>query len=192
MWDDSRPVVGCHAAFLEFEDGTAATAVYSGYDHFHSRELTFGVGEAKPVAEASIYAQARKTLRQLANGAAETTLKRAQRYGGVSRAGRAPRRSTSWVLGGPLIVTCEQGDVRLTPGGLRVYSDEDTWDIPISTETDGRHGIVNQMYEAVVSGRRPSADGLWGKATLEVLLAVLASARERREVFLAHQVPMPN
>ena len=192
MWDDSRPVVGCHAAFLEFEDGTAATAVYSGYDHFHSRELTFGVGGAKPVAEASIYAQARKTLRQLANGAAETTLKRAQRYGGVSRAGRAPRRSTSWVLGGPLIVTCEQGDVRLTPGGLRVYSDEDTWDIPISTETDGRHGIVNQMYEAVVSGRRPSADGLWGKATLEVLLAVLASARERREVFLAHQVPMPN
>lgn len=192
MWDDSRPVVGCHAAFLEFEDGTAATAVYSGYDHFHSRELTFGVGEAKPVAEASIYAQARKTLRQLANGAAETTLKRAQRYGGASRAGRAPRRSTSWVLGGPLIVTCEQGDVRLTPSGLRVYSDEDTWDIPISTETDGRHGIVNQMYEAVVSGRRPSADGLWGKATLEVLLAVLASARARKEVFLAHQVPMPN
>jgi phthalate 4,5-cis-dihydrodiol dehydrogenase len=192
MWDDSRPVVGCHAAFLEFEDGTAATAVYSGYDHFHSRELTFGVGEAKPVAEASIYAQARKTLRQLANGAAETTLKRAQRYGAASRAGRAPRRSTSWVLGGPLIVTCEQGDVRLIPGGLRVYSDEDTWDIPISTETDGRHGIVNQMYEAVVSGRRPSADGLWGKATLEVLLAVLASARARKEVFLAHQVPMPN
>jgi phthalate 4,5-cis-dihydrodiol dehydrogenase len=192
MWDDSRPVVGCHAAFLEFEDGTAATAVYSGYDHFHSRELTFGVGEAKPVAEASIYAQARKTLRQLANGAAETMLKRAQRYGGASRAGRAPRRSTSWVLGGPLIVTCEQGDVRLTPGGLRVYSNEDTWDIPISTETDGRHGIVNQMYEAVVNGRRPSADGLWGKATLEVLLAVLASARARKEVFLAHQVPMPN
>ena len=48
MWDESRPVVGCHAAFLEFEDGTAATAVYSGYDHFNSRELTFGVGEARP------------------------------------------------------------------------------------------------------------------------------------------------
>ena len=43
MWDESRPVVGCHTAFLEFEDGTAATAVYSGYDHFNSRELTFGV-----------------------------------------------------------------------------------------------------------------------------------------------------
>ena len=192
MWDESRPVVGCHAAFLEFEDGTAATAVYSGYDHFNSRELTFGVGEARPAAEASVYAQGRKTLRQLASGEAETALKRAQRYGGTGRAsGAPPRRSASWVLGGPLIVTFDKGDVRLTPGGLRIYSDDDTWEIPISRETDGRHGIVDQMYEAVVNGRRPSADGRWGKATLEVLLAVFASARQRREVCLAHQVPLP-
>ena len=192
MWDESRPVVGCHAAYLEFEDGTAATAVYSGYDHFNSRELTFGVGEVRSTAEASVYAQGRKTLRQLASGEAETALKRAQRYGGASRAARAPRRSASWVLGGPLIVTFEQGDVRLTPSGLCIYGNEDTRSIPISTEIDGRHGIVDQLYEAVVNGRRPSADGLWGKATLEVLLAVLASARERRELFLAHQVPAPD
>jgi predicted dehydrogenase len=192
-WDESRPVVGCHAAYLEFEDGTAATAVYSGYDHFQSRELTFGVGEARSSVESSTYAQARKTLRQLASGDAETALKRAQRYGGTGRAsGAPPRRSATWVLGGPLIVTFDTGDVRLTPGGLRIYSDDDTWEIPISRERDGRHGIVDQMYEAVANGRRPSADGRWGKATVEVLLAVLASARERREVFLSHQVPLPN
>jgi phthalate 4,5-cis-dihydrodiol dehydrogenase len=191
-WDDSRPVVGCHAAFLEFEDGTAATAVYSGYDHFNSRELTFGVGEAGPAAEASRYAQGRKTLRQLENGEAEAALKRAQRYGGASRTARAPRRSASWVLGGPLIVTFEHGDVRLTPGSLRIYGDEESRDIPIGTETDGRHSIVDQLYEAVIGGRPPSADGSWGKATLEVLLAVFASARERREVLLSHQVPAPN
>ena len=132
-------------------------------------------------------------MRQLASGEAETTLKRAQRYGGARRvAGATPRRSAGWVLGGPLIVTFDKGDVRLTPGSLRVYSDEDTWEIPISTETDGRHGIVQQLYEAVVNGRRPCADGRWGKATVEVVLAVLASAQERREVFLAHQVPLPN
>lgn len=191
MWDARRPVVGCHAAYLEFEDGTAATAIYSGYDHFHSRQLTFGVGEARPAAEPSTYAQARRTLRQIDSGAAEAALKRAQRYGGTRRAaGAAPRHSTGWVLGGPLIVTFDKGDVRLTPGGLQVYSDENTWEIPISTETDGRYGIVNQMYEAVVHGRRPSTDGRWGKATVEVLLAVLASARERREIFLSHQVPV--
>ena len=53
-------------------------------------------------------------------------------------------------------------------------------------------GIVDQLYEAVVNGRRPCADGRWGKATVEVVLAVLASAQERREVFLAHQVPLPH
>ena len=192
LWDEDRPVVGCHAAFLEFEDGTAATAIYSGYDHFNSRELTFGVEATSPALEASVYAQGRKTLRQLANADAETVLKRNQRYGGASRATRAPRRSASWVLGGPLVVTFEHGDVRLTPSGLRIYGDEEIRDIPIGTETDGRHGIVDQLYEAVVNGRRPSADGSWGKATLEVLLAVFASARERQEVFLSHQVPAPN
>ncbi|MGH8057979.1 MAG: Gfo/Idh/MocA family oxidoreductase [Candidatus Entotheonellia bacterium] len=194
MWDERRPVVGCHAAYLEFEDGTAATAVYSGYDHFNSRELTFGVGQARQEAESSAHAQGRKTLRQLASGEAETALKRAQRYGGASWAGRAagapPRRSATWVLGGPLVVTFEHGDVRLTPSGLVIYGDEDQREIPLSRETDGRHGIVNQLYEAVVNGRRPTTDGRWGKATVEVLLAVFASARERREVFLAHQVPL--
>jgi phthalate 4,5-cis-dihydrodiol dehydrogenase len=187
VWDASRPVVGCHAAFLEFEDGTAATAIYSGYDHFHSRQLTFGVGQAEPAVPAG---QARRTLRQLGSPAAETALKQAQRYGGRGRAaGAASGRSASWVLGGPLIVTFDKGDVRLTPGGLCVYGDDDTWDIPLHTETDGRHGIVEQLYEAVLHGRQPSADGAWGKATLEVLLAVFASARERREICLAHQVP---
>ncbi len=191
LWDAKRPVVGCHAAYFDFEDGTAATAIYSGYDHFDSRELTFGVGEARLAAGSSAYAQARRTLRQLTDGDAETALKRAQRYGGARRApGAAPRRSAGWVLGGPLIVTFEHGDVRLTPGGLRLYSDEESWEIPISTATDGRHGIINHLYEAVVHGRRPFADGRWGKATVEVLLAVLESARERRELFLAHQVPL--
>lgn len=196
VWDERRPVVGCHTAYLEFEDGTAATAVYSGYDHFQSRELTFGVDDARPVVEPSAYARARLTLRQLESGDEEAALKRAQRYGGTSRAGRAsgaaPRRSAAWVLGGPLLVTFDKGDVRLTPSGLRVYGDEDTWEIPVNTETDGRHGIVDQMYEAMVNGRRPSADGPWAKATLEVLLAVLESARQRREIFLSHQVPLSN
>src|SRR5262245_66302184 len=95
LWDANRPVVGCHAAYLDFEDGTAATAVYSGYDHFNSRALTFGVGEARPAARSSAYAQARRTLWQRGSGDAERALKRAQRYGGRGRtAGAATRPST--------------------------------------------------------------------------------------------------
>ena len=34
-------------------------------------------------------------------------------------------------------------------------------------------------------------DGRWGEATLEVCLAMLESAQERKEIFLSHQVPSP-
>jgi len=41
----------------------------------------------------------------------------------------------------------------------------------------------------VVNGRRPSNDGHWGKATLEVVLALFQSGKERREIQMSHQVP---
>jgi hypothetical protein len=40
---------------------------------------------------------------------------------------------------------------------------------------------------------RPSfCDARWAKATLEALLAIYQSARERREVQLSYQVPLRN
>ena len=61
---------------------------------------------------------------------------------------------------------------------------------PLNDDRDGRDGIIGQVYGAVVNGRLPANDGRWGKATLEVLLAMFQSGRERREIFLAHQTPM--
>ena len=36
-------------------------------------------------------------------------------------------------------------------------------------------------------GKRDFHDARWGKATLEVALAILQSAREKREIVLRHQ-----
>jgi len=60
VWDENRPTEGGHTVFLEFEDGAAATAVYSGYDRFHTSEITFGVGEHGQPADTSVYGRARK------------------------------------------------------------------------------------------------------------------------------------
>jgi phthalate 4,5-cis-dihydrodiol dehydrogenase len=195
-WDETRPVIGCHASFLEFEDGATATAVYSGYDHFNSREFTLGIGGEGQRAVSSEHAQARQRLRHMGSEEAEAALKRSQRHGGTRRAtqarrgpGATPGHSSEWVLGGPLIATFDRGDVRLTPGGLFIYGDEARREVPVSLDTDGRHGIVNQVYQAVADDRRPAADGYWGKATLEVMLAVLESGKERKEIFLSHQTP---
>jgi phthalate 4,5-cis-dihydrodiol dehydrogenase len=52
----------------------------------------------------------------------------------------------------------------------------------------GRREVLDDMLAAIRTGRRPLHDGRWGKATVEVALAILRSAQEGREVALEHQV----
>ena len=193
VWDETRPVPGCYSSFLEFENGVVATAVYSGYDHFNSRELTYRVDEGDAWPDPPVHAKARTALREAGSKEAETAMKRDRRFGGSGRdpAGAAPgqRRPTPWILGGPLVVSFDKGDVRLTPNGLMVYGEEEKWEIPLPSLPDGRDGIIDEVYQAVVNGRRPSNDGHWGKATLEVVLALFQSGKERREIQMSHQVP---
>ena len=193
VWDETRPVPGCYSSFLEFENGVVATAVYSGYDHFSSRELTYRVDEGDAWPDPPVHAKARTALREAGSKEAETAMKRDRRFGGTGRdpAGASPgqRRPTPWILGGPLVASFDKGDVRLTPNGLMVYGEEEKREIPLPNLPDGRDGIIDEVYQAVVNGRRPSNDGHWGKATLEVVLALFQSGKERREIQMSHQVP---
>jgi phthalate 4,5-cis-dihydrodiol dehydrogenase len=44
------------------------------------------------------------------------------------------------------------------------------------------------MIAAIRLGRPPLHNGRWAKANVEVSLALLRSARERREIVLEHQI----
>jgi phthalate 4,5-cis-dihydrodiol dehydrogenase len=46
---------------------------------------------------------------------------------------------------------------------------------------------LTELRDAIVDGKPPLHDGRWGRANLEVCLAVLRSARERKEILLTHQ-----
>lgn len=189
VWDESRPTEGSHAVFLEFEDGMSATAVYNGYDHFHTTELTFGIGEDGGRV-ASDYAVARKALSQARSPEEELKLKESVGYGGA-RAREHPGYGPHQLFFGLTVVSCEKGDIRQSPDGLLIYGEEERREIPLpSDETGGRGAMINELYEAVVHDRQAIHDGRWAKANLEVCLAVLESARERKEVFLSHQTPI--
>ena len=54
-----------------------------------------------------------------------------------------------------------------------------------------RAEVIDELYRAVVHGEAPLHDGAWAMATLEVVLAILRSAREGRDVALSHQVGLP-
>ena len=90
---------------------------------------------------------------------------------------------------GLLIVSCEHGDIRQSPEGLVVYGDSERWSVPLETGVTGRDLMIAELYDAVVNGKAPLHSGRWARATLEVSLGVLESARTRREVLLSHQVP---
>lgn len=191
-WDSSRRVPGAHAAYLEFESGAFATAVYSGLDHWDSRELVYGVGRDGVFPDPAKHAAARRELAAAANPDWEEEAARAERYG----LGRAdPIRpetgpaSAGWLLGGPFVASFDRADVRLTPEGIVVYGDAEREEIPLVTMEDGRDGRLNTFYDAISTGRPLPADARWGNATLELLLAVETSGAERREVFLQHQTP---
>jgi phthalate 4,5-cis-dihydrodiol dehydrogenase len=91
---------------------------------------------------------------------------------------------------GFLLVTCERGDLRLSPNGITAYGVDGVREIQVE-RGPGRPGqgdTLDALWSAVREGRRDFHDARWGKATLEVALSILQSARERREVFLRHQV----
>jgi len=189
VWDPNRRVSGCYTAYLDFKDGTVATVINSGYDHLDSREFVqrgFSVDPAN-------HAKARRELSAAPDAAWEERAAREERYGGARTRSNEPRPaqpSLGWIMGGPLIASFDKGDVRMTPGGLTVYGDDELREIKLGVKgEDGRDGRINTFYDAIVRRRPLPADGAWGMATLEVILAIEESARTRKEALLRHQIP---
>ena len=187
-WDPDRPTEGAHTAFMEFEDGVAATAVFNGYDHFHSSELTFGLSQGGTLEDDAAYATARRA-RQASAAGDDAELKKLRGYGqeGSRPRGRAERHQPFYGL---TIVSCEDGDIRQSADGLIVYGREAKIDVPLPASRTGRDAVLDEVYGAVAEGEPAIHDGPWALATLELTLAVLESGRKRSEVFLKHQVPI--
>lgn len=188
-WDSRRPTEGSHVVFFEFENGASATAVYNGYDHFHTTEWTYGIGEWGERVKTGEYASNRTTIRSLSTDQ-EQALK-------GSRSGYNGKPSIIHADGdlqqpffGVTVVSGERGDMRQTPEGLMIYGDEGVEHLKLPKDVNGRDMVVEEFYHAVTQGKRPVHDGRWGLANLEVCLAVLTSSREKKEVFLSHQVPL--
>jgi phthalate 4,5-cis-dihydrodiol dehydrogenase len=196
IWDRTRPTEGSHATYLEFVDGSAATVVYSGYDRFDTDEFHFWIGEGGQLKEQDRHGQARRALKAVKNPQGEAQLKASTGYGG-SRQRRevfGPSEGKKYHPHfGITIVNCERGDMRPSAEGVYIYDDAGKREIPVplgrAVPDKGR--VVDELYEAVMDDRPVLHDGRWGKATLEVCLAILESARQRKEIFLSHQVATP-
>lgn len=193
IWDPARRSEGAFAAYAEFADGTPATIVYSGYDHFDTDEFHGWIGTYGSPKKPDHHGEARKKLKALARSPEEeAALKASYGYGGTRR------RAEPAAEGGPAahqihwgitLVSCERGEMRQSLDGIWIYEDKGKREIPVPKGRGIRGGVIDEFYDAMVRDQPLLRDGRWEKATLEVCLAILESARERREVFLKHQVP---
>jgi phthalate 4,5-cis-dihydrodiol dehydrogenase len=183
--DPARPTEGSCAALLQFENGAAASLVYSGYDYFDSDEWHFNVSE-RGTPKTLDHGAARRVLMQTADEVRARTESFA--YGSNSAA--MPPHQPHF---GITIATCEQAELRASADGLIKYDRMGPMKINIERGgyvMPGRQQVLDEMGRALRFGRRPIHDGRWGKATLEVVLAIQQSAQEAREVAVEHQVPV--
>jgi len=188
--DPARPTEANCAAFLEFADGVPATLVYSGYDFFDSDELHFWISE-RGSPKAPAHSAARRALAARKDAGANEAALRTELSGYGGKDEGAPPHQPHFGL---TVATCARGDLRASADGVFVYGEEGRREIalPAGGRYSGRHNVLDDMRAAITSGRPPVHDGRWGRATVEVALAIQASARERREVTLAHQVGVPD
>ena len=193
VWDPAREWEGSYTCYLEFDDGTPATLVYSGYGFFDTAELFEWVGEGGQHRAPETNLSVRAKLRAVRTAEEEEQLKEGMRFGGK----REGEFSHVWTgerkqpFFGHTVVSCQKGDIRQTPDGLKIYGESAQREINLPAGSRGREAEVEELYDAVVKGRPVVHGGRWGAATLEVCLAMLDSAKQRKEIFLSHQVPSP-
>lgn len=194
QWMPERPIPGFYAAFLEFEDGTPALVSHNGYGYFLGAEMV-PWGEDKQRYTLAERIDVRRALR---NGTRnESDDKQALRIGGRQEMevfARSERKAWAPHDLGFLVASCERGDLRQSAYGVYIHDDNGKHDIDTtggqSTGVGQRRAELQELYDAVVLGKPLWHDGRWGMATLEVCLAIMASARDRAEIKLRHQVPV--
>jgi phthalate 4,5-cis-dihydrodiol dehydrogenase len=185
-WDPSRPTEGAYAALLTFADGAFASLTYSGYGHFDSDEWQGWIGEMGQ--KKTPYAGSSSP--RFAHARDEAAFKNARNYGGPDY--RPPlAQAPAHQHFGTLLVSCDRADLRALPNGVMVYQNGAARLDPLPPPPAPRAEVIDELYRAIVHGEAPLHDGAWATATLEVVLAILRSAHEGRDVVLGHQVALP-
>jgi phthalate 4,5-cis-dihydrodiol dehydrogenase len=177
-WNPHFDTEGNYTAFLEFADGTPATLVFNGYGYFDVTELTWDIGEGgEKVTD-------RYGVRERLKGAVAPAVRYAMPLRRESRARGGERKQPFY---GITVVSCARGDIRQSPDGLYLYTEEGCREVPCMSDL-GRGAELLKLRDAVTRNQPVFPDGRWGKATLEVVLAILESSRSGREVILSRQV----
>jgi phthalate 4,5-cis-dihydrodiol dehydrogenase len=205
LWDAKRNCEGGYSLYLEFDNGVPATLVYDGRGFFDTAELFGWVGEGGQRRDPGMSVAMHQRFNDVRAQGDEAMERSFEELKELGRYGAAGGSSDSWKVWGysdtadfpfqPFfgltVVSCTAGAIRQSPGGLLLYDEHGKTEIALDKELRGRGAELMDMYNAVVNGAPMFHDGHWGMATLEVCLALLDSARERKEIRLSSRQHTP-
>ena len=187
-WDPKRATEGAYAALLSFE-GSMASITYSGYAHFDSDEWMDNVGELGARKTPTNYGNARRALEKIIDDEEEIRLKTARTYGVGSARVVEPETYEHF---GPIIVSCDRADMRITPYGIHMYNDTERTFRPTPRFRYPRSEVIDSLVSAMRQSVLPTQTGAWGLASLEVCHAILTAAELKGPVHLKHQIGLRN
>lgn len=182
-WDGQRDTEGAYMAIIRFAGGLNASLTYSGYAHFDSDEWMDWIGELGQSKSPDDYGRAREALAKLNAPEQEAALKSQRTFG--SAAGMPSTQAEEHF--GPVIVSLDRADVRLSAKGVHVYGNQSRSFEPVPTQLTPRTGVVDALVSAVHENQAPLQSLEWGMASLEICHAMLESAGTGLPVKLRHQ-----
>ena len=186
-WSPENSTEGNYSALLEFDGGVTATLIYDGYGYFDDRELIEGdvFSGDKQLGPGQRLRQSRaegRLNKDTSRSGAAFEIER-----GDGDADKRPRQP----FFGLTLVSCERGALRQSADGVFIYDDCGRTEVPCSEWSGPLKVELEDFYKSVTEDRPVLHDGKWGKATLEVCLAILQSSRNKREQLVVHQVASP-
>lgn len=198
-WDATRPTEGAYAALVPFENGAFASLLYNGYGYFDGDEQAGWVSELGLDKDPAAWRSGRSRLQAgTLNQQSEAAAKAARNYGGKAYvaagglSGANNNNGTDPVTRhhqhfGHIVVSCEAADLRPGPDGVTVYADggRSLRRLPLSGVP--RVEVLDEWLAAIAGTRAPLHDARWSLASMELCLALLASARSGTEQALQQQ-----
>jgi predicted dehydrogenase len=205
FWDTTRRCEGGYNCFVEFENGVTGSVIYDARGFFDTAELSGWVAEGGGPRDENTNFRLLKSfheLRSQGDDAMERIIEERKEYGRYGAQNIDPQlwKFFGYSSGDDIIyqpyfgftlVSCERGAMRQSPHGILIYDEKEKSEITIERELRGRGAELMDLYNAIVRGAPLFHDGRWGMATLEACLAIVESAKARKEIVLRHQVPMP-
>lgn len=187
-WDSARPTEGAFSALLSFANGAFASVTYNGYGFYDTDALMDGIGEMGRPKDPAAHHQTKQRLAKVEDELQEAMLKAERNFGGSLYTAPPETSPEACQHFGPVLVSCEGGDLRLTPNGVHVFDKSGSRLVKATVSSVPRGEVVDELWGVAREGRAPLHSGPWSRATLEVCLAMLESSRRSVDIMLKLQV----